>query len=111
MTLGDFASLLKGFKQVQQQLAEVRERLESQEVEGRSGGGMVVARVNGRGELLTVRIEPDVIDPGHKEFLEDLVCAAVRQAAEKSHELAQQEMGKVLGGLGIPGIENVVNMF
>jgi len=111
MALGDFASLLKGFKQVQQQLAEVREKLEAQEVEGQSGGGMVVARVNGRGELLAVSIEPEVIDPGNREFLEDLVCAAVRQAVDKSHELLQQEMGKVLGGLGIPGIENVMGMF
>jgi len=111
MALGDFASLLKGFKQVQQQLAEVREKLEAQEVEGQSGGGMVVARVNGRGELLAVRIEPEVVDPANKEFLEDLVRAAVRQAVDKSHELMQQEMGKVLGGLGIPGLENVMNMF
>ena len=111
MTLGDFASLLKGFKQVQQQLAEVRQRLGAQEVEGSSAGRLVVARVNGRGELLAVRIEPEVIDPGNRESLEDLVCAAVRQAVDKSHELAQQEMGKVLGGLGIPGIENVMNLF
>ena len=109
--MGDFASLLKGFKQVQKQLAEVRDSLESQEVEGQSGGGMVTARVNGRGELLSVRIDPEVVDPANVEFLEDLVKAALRQAGEKSRELMQQEMGKVLGGLGIPGIENVLGMF
>jgi DNA-binding YbaB/EbfC family protein len=80
-------------------------------VEGASGNGLVTARVNGRGELRSVRIDPKVVDPANVELLEDLVKAALRQAGEKSRDLMQQEMGKVLGGLGIPGIENVMGMF
>jgi nucleoid-associated protein EbfC len=102
MGLGDFAGMFKQFRQMQSQMQEAKDRLEEMEVEGSSGGGMVVARTNGKGQLVGLTIDPQVVDPENVSFLEDLVMAAVRQAVEKSHDLMQQELGKAVGG--IPGL-------
>ena len=69
-----------------------------------SGGGMVTATVNGAHELLELSIDPDVIDPEDKEMLEDMVVAAVNQAMQQAEEMAQQELGKLTGGMNIPGL-------
>ncbi len=102
MGLGDIAGMLKQFRNMQSQMEEAKDRLEELEVEGISGGGMVTARTNGKGQLIGLKIDPQVVDAENVTFLEDLVVAAVRQAVEKSHELMQQEMQKAVGG--IPGL-------
>ena len=65
---------------------------------------MVTATVNGAHELLELSIDPDVIDPEDKEMLEDMVVAAVNQAMQQAEEMAQQELGKLAGGMNIPGL-------
>jgi DNA-binding YbaB/EbfC family protein len=71
-------------------------------VEGSAGGGMVKAFVNGKMELLKLKIEPDVVDPNDVSMLEDLVVAAVTDGIRKARKMAEEELGRLTGGLGIP---------
>jgi hypothetical protein len=73
-------------------------------VEASSGGGMVTVTANGRQEVLSVKIEPEVVNPDDVEMLQDLIQAAVNDALRKAQELVAQEMSKVTGGLKIPGL-------
>jgi hypothetical protein len=73
-------------------------------VEGSSGGGMVNILMNGKQEILSVRIDPEVVNREDIEMLQDLMTAAVNEAIRKSHEMMQEEMKKITGGLSIPGL-------
>jgi hypothetical protein len=73
-------------------------------VEASSGGGMVSVTVNGRQEVLSIKIEPEVVNPEDVEMLQDLIQAAVNDALRKAQEMVSQEMAKVTGGLKIPGL-------
>ncbi len=99
--------LMKQAQKMQQQLLAAQEELASAEVTGTAGGGLVTATVNGSGELQNLVIDPSVIDPEDAETLQDLVVAAVRDAARAAQQLANEKMGPVtggLGGLGLPGM-------
>ena len=91
-------------QRMQQQMAQKQAELAEKTVTAQSGGGMVTATVNGAHELLELSIDPDVIDPEDKEMLEDMVVAAVNQAMQQAEEMAQQELGKLTGGMNIPGL-------
>ncbi len=93
---------------MQKKAEEIQEDLKERVVEASSGGGMVTAHVNGKQELLSIKIDPEVIDPNDVQMLEDLVLAAVSQAMKKSQEMYQEEMGKLTGGLNIPGLSNLL---
>lgn len=97
-------NIMKQAQQMQARIARVQQELESREVEATAGGGMVTARVNGKQELLSLKIEKDVVDPEDVEMLQDLVLAAVNEAIKQSQEMIKQEMGKVTGGMNIPGL-------
>ena len=103
--------MVKGFnpmqqvKMLQEKMAKIQEELSLKTVESSSGGGMVMAVVNGRQELVQLKIDRQVIDPEDVEMLQDLVLAAVNDALRKSQELAAGEMTKVAGGLNIPGLK------
>jgi hypothetical protein len=103
--------MVKGFNPMQQvkalqdKMLKMQEELAFIKVEGSAGGGMVVAVMNGRQELLSVKIDPQVVDPNDLEMLQDLTVAAVNDALRKSQELASGEMGKIAGGLNIPGLK------
>lgn len=107
--LGDLGGLLKNVRQMQQKIAETKATLEKLEVEGTSAGGKVVARVNGRSELLSLKIDPEVVDRQQVAALEDLILAAVQQAAAKAQEAMKLEMAKVTGGLNLPGMDNLLS--
>lgn len=92
-------------KALQDKLARIQEELASRTVESSAGGGMVTAVVNGRQELMSVKIEPQVVDPQDIEMLQDLIVAAVNDGLRKAQELAASEMGKLAGGLNIPGLK------
>jgi hypothetical protein len=99
--------LLKQAQKMQRDLAEAQEELAAAEVEGSVGGGLVRAIVTGAGEILSVRIDPSVIDPDDAETLEDLVVAAINDATRKAAELQAERMGPLTGGLsglGLPGM-------
>lgn len=91
-------------KKMQQQMVRIQEDLDKERVEGSSGGGMVTTTFSGMGDLLEVKISPDVIDPEDCEMLQDLVVTAVRDGMKKAQELHAEKMGEVTGGLQIPGM-------
>lgn len=97
-------NMMRQAQMMQQKMARLQEELAEKEVEASAGGGMVAARVNGKQQLLEIRIEPAAVDPQDVEMLQDLVVAAVNEAIKKSQQLAQEEMGKLTGGMNIPGL-------
>jgi len=99
-----FQDLLKQVQEVRERMQRLQEELGTRSVEGSAGGGMVVAVVNGRQELLDLRIEKEVVDPGDVGMLRDLVRAAVNDALARSREMAAAEMAKLTGGMLPPGI-------
>jgi DNA-binding YbaB/EbfC family protein len=96
--------LLKQAQEMQGRIAKIQEELGQKTVEGSAGGGMVQVTVNGQFNLITVKIEPSVINPAEKEMLEDLIAAAVNDAMRKAREMVSTEMSKITGGFKIPGL-------
>lgn len=98
----DIGGLLKKAQKMQADMARIQEELAQKEVEFSAGGGMVTARMNGRQELLGLRIDKQVVDPNDTEMLEDLIVAAVNGARQKADEMARTEMSKLTSGLPMP---------
>jgi hypothetical protein len=97
-------NLMKQAQQMQAKLAKAQEELKTREVEASSGGGMVTVRANGAQEILALQVEREIVNPDDIEMLQDLVRAAVNEALKKSREMMSEEMGKITGGMGIPGL-------
>jgi DNA-binding YbaB/EbfC family protein len=96
--------LLKQAQRMQAQMALAQEELEKTVIEGAAGGGMVKATVNGHGDVISVSISKEVVNPDDVEMLEDLVLTALKDAIAKSKETANNKMNSVTGGMGgIPG--------
>lgn len=101
--LGDIGKVMKQAQEMQAKLAEAQERLETIEVEGRSGAGMVLAVCTAKGALKSVTVDPSLLAGGEeKEVLEDLIVAAVNDAQTKAQERAQAEMQEITAGMGLP---------
>ncbi|MBP1726383.1 MAG: hypothetical protein H6Q51_1681 [Deltaproteobacteria bacterium] len=100
-----FGDMMRQAKILQEKIARMQEELGEKVVESSVGGGMVVARANGRQELLSITLEREVVNPDDIEMLQDLVVAAVNDVLKKSQEMAAQEMGKITGGIKIPGLK------
>ena len=100
----DLGGLLQQAKQLQERLTSVQDEIASRTAEGRAGGGMVTAVVNGRLEVLRVHIDPSLLESPDREMLQDLVVAAVNDALRAARTLIADEMQKVTGGLPIPGL-------
>ncbi|MEJ5358772.1 MAG: YbaB/EbfC family nucleoid-associated protein [Desulfobacterales bacterium] len=96
-------NMLREAQKLQARMLKLQEELASRTVEASSGGGMVRVVVNGRQEIVSLAIEPEVVDPKDVELLQDLVLAAVNDALGRSREMAAAEMGKLTGGLTLPG--------
>ncbi|MEX0936202.1 MAG: YbaB/EbfC family nucleoid-associated protein [Gemmatimonadota bacterium] len=94
--------LLQMGQQMQSQMADIQEDLETKEVSASSGGGMVTAVVDGKGGVKKVTIDPTVVDPADVEMLEDLVLAAISEAQNQARGVYEEEMKKVAGGLPFP---------
>ena len=91
-------------KQAQEMQQRLHKQMADMRVEATAGGGMVTVEANGKQELLSIKIDPEVINKDDAQMLEDLVLAACNEALRKSRELVQQELGKLTGGLKIPGL-------
>jgi len=104
MARGGLGNIMKQAQQMQRRMAEMQEELEKKQVEASAGGGMVTAVVSGKQQLLDLKIDPAAVDPEDVEMLQDLVTAAVNEAIKQSQKLAQEEMGKITGGMNIPGL-------
>ena len=90
-------------KKMQEDMANKQAELEACEYDVAAGGGVVTVKINGKKEILSVKIDPEVIDPDDVETLEDLIVAAVNEAIKKVETIYNQEMEKITGGLGLPG--------
>lgn len=101
---GNMNNMMKQMQKMQKQMEDMQEELEEREVEATSGGGAVTALVNGKKELLNIKIDESVVDPEDVEMLQDLILAAVNEAMRKAEDLVNSEMKKVTGGLNIPGL-------
>ncbi len=100
----DMGEMMKQAQQLQEKLGKVQEELASKVVTGSAGAGMVTTTVNGRSELVGLAIEKEVINPEDPKMLEDLVLAAVNDGLKKAKDLGKGELGKLTGGLSIPGL-------
>ncbi|MGA7577032.1 MAG: YbaB/EbfC family nucleoid-associated protein [Desulfobaccales bacterium] len=97
-------SMMKQAQKLQAKMAEMQAEMGNRTVTAQAGGGMVEATVNGRQELLSLRIDPEVASPDDVEMLQDLILAAVNEALNRSREMMAQEMSKLTGGMQIPGM-------
>ena len=101
---GNMQQLARQAQKLQQQMAKAQEEIEAREFEATAGGGMATAKVNGKKELLSIEIKPEAVDPDDIEMLQDLIVAAVNEALRQAGETMEREMGKLTGGLGMPGL-------
>jgi len=96
--------LMKQAQKMQEQMTKTQAELEERTVEVSAGGGKVTVIANGAGDVVSIKIDKEIIDPDDVEFLEEVVLSGVKQAIEQGKALAQSEMTKITGGVGIPGL-------
>jgi nucleoid-associated protein EbfC len=101
----DFMKMMQQAQQMQGKLAELQDELAKRTVTGSAGGGMVSVEADGKGTVRRVKIDPSLVTGGDVELLEDLVAVAVGDAQQKAAALGAEEMGRLAGGLGIPGLK------
>jgi DNA-binding YbaB/EbfC family protein len=99
-----FGNMMKEAQRLQREMERMQEEIAKKTVDATAGGGMVTVQANGKQELISIKIDPEVINKDDAQMLEDLVLAACNEALRKSRELMQQELGKLTGGLKIPGL-------
>jgi len=95
---------MKQAKKMQERIAGIQAELESKTVEATAGGGMVTVVVNGKFEILSLKIDKEVVNPEDVDMLQDLITAAVNEGIRKAQEMATAEMSKITGGFNIPGL-------
>lgn len=99
-----FNDIVKKAQKMQQQISRVQDEMKDREVEATAGGGAVLAVVNGKQELVELKIDKEVVDPDDVQMLEELVMTAINLAMENSQEMVQNEVNRITGGLSIPGL-------
>ena len=99
-----FGNMMKEAQKLQEKMLAMQEEIAKRKVEATAGGGMVTVEANGRQEILAIKIDPEVVNRDDVPMLEDLVLAACNEALRKSREMVQQELGKLTGGMKIPGL-------
>lgn len=96
--------LVRQAQMMQKKMAKMQEELNAKEVEASAGGGMVTVKANGAQEVISIKIEKDVVDPEDVEMLQDLVLAATNDALKRAKDMVQAEMSQLTGGMKIPGL-------
>ena len=102
--LPNMSNLMKQAQELQSKMAKLQEELENKTLEASAGGGMVTVVVNGRQEILSIKIDPEVVDPDDVEMLQDLILAAVNDGLARAKDMVNQEMGNLTKGLNLPNI-------
>ena len=97
-------SVLKQAQKMQEEMERIQQETEEENIEATSGGGAVKVVVNGKKELVEIKLDPDAVDPDDVETLEDLIMAAVNEAVKKAEDMMEERMGAITGGLNIPGL-------
>ena len=100
--MGDMAKMMKAAQEMQGKMAELQEDMHNVMVTGESGAGLVKATASAKGELKALDIDPSIFSGDDKEVVEDLILAAIKDAQQKASEKAQEEMGKLTEGMGLP---------
>lgn len=106
--LGNIGNLMKQAQEMGGKMKQLSEELKAKRVTGSSGGGMVLVEANGLGEVLTVRIEQELIEKQDRELLEDLLPAAINDAQQKAKTLHAEQMQAITGGLNLPGMSDLL---
>jgi DNA-binding YbaB/EbfC family protein len=99
-----FGNIMKEAQKLQQQMEKIQAEAAQKKVDATAGGGMVTVEANGKQELVSIKIDPEVVSRDDVQMLEDLVLAACNEALRKSRDMMQQELGRLTGGLRIPGL-------
>ena len=100
----NMSNVIKQAQKMQEEMEKVQEELEEKTVEATSGGGAVTVTVNGKKEIVSIKIQPEAVDPDDVETLEDLITVAVNDAVKQADEMMAEGMSAVTGGLNIPGL-------
>ena len=104
MGFGNMNKMMKQVQKMQADMARIQSELEERTYEATAGGGVVKVTVNGKNEVLDIKIDPEVLDPDDVEMLQDLILAAANEALKKAQETMSTEMGKLTGNMKIPGM-------
>ena len=102
--MANMQNMMKQMQKMQRNMAQLQEELAKTPVEGTAGGGVVKVTVNGANQMLAIELAPEVVDPDDIEMLQDLIIAAVNEGMRQIDEISESEMGKVTGGISIPGL-------
>ena len=97
-------NMMKQVQKMQEDMVALQEDLDSREYEASAGGGMVAVKINGKHEVLSIDIKPEIVDPDDIETLSDVIIAAVNEAIKKVDTIKETEMSKLTGGINMPGI-------
>ncbi len=104
MGKGGLGNMMKQVQEMQAKMQQMQQELAEMEVEASAGGGMVKVVVNGKSEIQSITIDPEVVDPDDVEMLQDLIVAAIKQATEKAQEVQSEHMSQITGGMNLPGL-------
>jgi len=104
MVKGGLGNMMKQVQQMQAKMEKIQAELENIKVEGTSGGGMVTVVANGKQDIISITIDPEVVNKDDVEILQDLILAAINQAKQKAQEIQSEQMSAITGGLNIPGL-------
>ena len=107
MNKGMIGDLMRQAKKMQQEMAKIQEETKKKTVEASAGGGMVTVTANGGMEIISIKIEREVVNPDDIEMLQDLIIAAANEALRRAQQMVSEEMSKVTGGLNLPGVGNL----
>lgn len=102
-----FGDIMKQAQKMQEEISRIQEQSRKKTVEATAGGGMVTVTANGAMEIVSIRIEPQVVNPDDIEMLQDLIVAATNEALRRAQQMVTEEMSKITGGLNIPGLSNI----
>lgn len=101
---GNMANMMKKVQKLQADMAKLQEELKTRTLESTAGGGAIKIVVNGEKQIVSIKIDPSAVDPQDVEMLEDMIMAAVNEALKKVDDMMAQEMGKLTGGMKLPGL-------
>ena len=101
---GNMNKMMKQVQEMQKKMMQMQEELKNKTVEATAGGGVVKVVANGHNEIVEIKISPEAVDPDDVEMLQDLVLAAVNESLRKAQEMMASEMGKITGGMSLPGL-------
>lgn len=102
--MGNMSEMLKKAQKMQEEMQATQAALEEKEYEVSAGGGAVTVKINGKREILALDIDPDVVDPDDVEMLSDILIAAINEAIKKVDSVSEEEMAKISGQMGLPGM-------